>query len=162
MTDNNPFALAARAASGGASAGPRAAVVAREYTPEQQREKLRGYVKVPPELYPYIDPGIHVRYYTKNKQKSNGFKIGGYVVNLTPGPPDQPPVGVYLNNVLGGTGTGWPVKFANVERIYAKMGLAWHLARKNSVSLAAFRTFGEQANERFMQLDARLKALERR
>ena len=155
---NNPFAL-----GNAPPAGPRAPVVAREYTPDQQLEKLRGYVKVKPELYRFIDVGKHVRYYTKDKRRSNGFKIGGYVSNVIPGPPDAPPIGLYLtSSPHGGQGaTGWPVKFANVDKVYVKMDVAWHLARQGTITRAEFRAFGEGVNERLLALDARLQAVEK-
>ena len=165
--ENNPFAL------GRAGAGPRAPAAARDYTPAEQLDLLRGYLRVPPDLYAHIDADARVRYYTTDKTKNHGFRIGGYVVNVIPGPPDAPPAGLYLSSVPRGQGvgaTGWPVKFANVEKVFVKMPLAWHLARHDAERSAATKPQLQQVaaeilsgvNDRVQQLDARLRALERR
>lgn len=45
------------------------------YTPEQQRELLKTYIKIPPEYWDKLKMGDKIRYYNSDGE----FKLGGYV-----------------------------------------------------------------------------------
>lgn len=71
MTDQkNPFDL-----SSVITEAPEKKQLAKIWTPEEQTEKLNGYIEVSPEYWEQIKYGTHLRYYSK----SQGFRPGGFV-----------------------------------------------------------------------------------
>lgn len=68
--NKNPFDLEGR--DGGPDRAPRG----RDWTAEEQAEKLSGYLEISPEFWDQIRYGTHVRYISK----AEGFRPGGFVV----------------------------------------------------------------------------------
>lgn len=162
MEPDNPFALGNRAAPANEPPNARAPT-GRAYTPEEQKEQLKGFVLLKPKLYRYIDARTQVRYYTTDKARNDGFRLGGFVKNLFPAKDDGTAgPGMYLTPAGDLGGRGWPVYFENVDKIYVKTNLSWHLARQSAVSHTDLAQITAAVNERFAQLSQQVMALDAR
>ncbi len=115
----DPFDLRARAGGAG-QARPHAA---REWTAEEQAEKLKDYLEVAPEHWEHIRYGAHVRYVTNEGL----FRPGGFVkrnpLDMQPrGGPDEKRFMSLQNNYndkAAGYAT-WLVAYEDIEKIYVK------------------------------------------
>lgn len=56
--------------------GPDRVHKSKVWTLEEQEEKLKGYLEIPPEFWDLIKHNSHVRYFTKE----DGFRPGGFVL----------------------------------------------------------------------------------
>jgi len=76
MANNkSPYELAGR--KKGLESAPDRPARAGTLTEAEQKEKLTGYVPVPPDLWPFVKYSTHVRYVVK----SGEFRQGGFVLN---------------------------------------------------------------------------------
>jgi hypothetical protein len=115
--EKNPFDLKGR------DGGPERTHAARNWTPEEQAEKLTGYLEIPPEFWDQIRYGTHVRYMTK----ANEFRSGGFVLK---NPYDTKPQGaaaekrfIKLQNGFNDKAKSyaqWIAAYEDVARIWIK------------------------------------------
>lgn len=165
--DDNPFDLT------GHKGGPERRA-ARVWTVKEQQEKLAGYIETPPDLWPHIRAGTHVRYYLKD----GTFKAGGFV---KANPFDTTAAGGHevkryfsMQSSIAGPRTPgyftWLLGYEDVDRIYIKPDanvLLTHLTLKNAVTslnenIRRIADFVKQLDSRHAALEARLATLESR
>lgn len=136
----NPYAIGAAkgtakgaAKSAGAAArrmvpaSAAAAAPEREFTEEEKIEKLRGYVLINREDWPFIKTNTHVRY-IETEEKGGKFKVGGFVQSApyVADPKDIVASQVlrlksgFYNSATGARPFMWSVKYDDIEAIYAK------------------------------------------
>jgi hypothetical protein len=177
MAEKNPFALPAKAAPARgaapqrAAAAPRAAPAGpppppRVWSEEEIKQKLAGYILIPPHLWEQIRYGTHVRYFDKTR----GFRSGGFVVrnpieSAKPGaaPKRYMKMQNGYNDKARGKHAEWLCCYDDIERIYVK---------PDATTLAILQTLeqavaGLNANNRKLaeyakKLEARVAALEQR
>ena len=116
MAAQNPFDLNGKV-------GPAAPHAARVWTPDEQAEKLVGYIEVVPEFWEQIRYGTHVRYVTK----AGEFRTGGFVLK---NPFDTRPSGaaadkrfMRLQNGFSDKVKGyaqWLLAYEDTARVYMK------------------------------------------
>jgi hypothetical protein len=156
----NPFELAGRAE------GPDKAARAHAWTPEEQAEKLSGYLEVPPEYWDQVRYGTHVRYFSKTE----GFRPGGFVVK---NPFDTKPRGgdvekrfIKLQNGFNDKARGyqqWVVAYEDTEKIYIKPDAAVLVMMQSLEGVVkGLNDNIRKVAEHSKRLEARLVALERK
>jgi hypothetical protein len=114
---NNPFELEGR------KGGPARPHASREWTPEEQAERLEGYLEVPPAFWEHIRYGTHLRYYTKD----GTYRPGGFV-RMNPFDATTKSTGatkrcMKLQNSFNSKMKGysqWPVVYEDTSRIFIK------------------------------------------
>lgn len=133
----------------------------RVWTPEEQKTKLVGYMLVPPEMWPNLRKGTHVRYYTKEGE----FKTGGFVVQ---GSFDSQGGERFLKLASNYDSRApgcitWVVNYAGLEQVHGKLDFGAVLLQ------ASHEAVVEKTNRNFQRLaeytkglEARIEALERR
>jgi hypothetical protein len=117
MAAENPFDLEDR------EGGPERPRIARDWTVEEQAEKLTGYLEVPPEYWDQIRYGTHMRYVTKDGK----FRTGGFVLK---NPFDTKPNGqtvvkrfLKLQNGFNSKARGyaqWVAAYEDLAKVYMK------------------------------------------
>ncbi len=141
-----------------------AAVPAREWSPEEQAEKLGGYLEVPPEHWEGIRYGTHVRYFTK----ADGFRVGGFIqknpFEYRPKGAAEDAKGMRLQNGFNPKGKGyasWFVNYQNITRLYLKPD-ASVLVLVSSLEMAVkgLNDNIRKLAEHQKKMEARLSALE--
>jgi hypothetical protein len=156
----NPFDLEGRAE------GPDKAARARAWTPEEQAEKLSGYLEVPPEYWDQVRYGTHVRYFSKTE----GFRPGGFVIK---NPFDTKPRGgdvekrfIKLQNGFNDKARGyqqWVVAYEDTEKIYIKPDAAVLVMMQSLEGVVkGLNDNIRKVAEHSKRLEARLVALERK
>lgn len=115
----NPFDLAARAAAD----APNRHQPARVWTPEEQAEKLDGYIEIDPEFWDTIRYGTHMRYYLKTGE----YRSGGFVLknpfDTTPANENREVRYIKLQNNFDAKAPGymqWTVAYDKIGRIFIK------------------------------------------
>ena len=160
MADNQ-FSLKGR----GLAAGP-VKHEARQWTPEEQAEKLAGYMEVPRKHWPFIEYGANIRYYTREEDGSEKFRYGGFVsVNQA-----QASVGSGLDNRVirlssgfGKDSSQWSLNFENTTRIFIRPNACSLILADNIRGLSTSIDTNLQKIASFIKkLDERIAALEQR
>ena len=157
--EKNPFDLEGR------DEGPERASRARTWTPEEQAEKLSGYLEVPPEYWDQIRYGTHIRYFTK----AEGFRPGGFVMR---NPFDMKPKGGHadkrfmkLQNGFNDKARGyqqWIVAYEDVAKFYIKPDAAVLVMLQNLETVVrALNENNGKLVEHVKKVEARVAALER-
>jgi hypothetical protein len=157
----NPFDLEDR---GGA--GPAAPKLARVWTPEEQAEKLHGYLEIPPEYWSEVRYGTHVRYFSK----AEGFRPGGFVAK---NPFDTKPKGggvekrfMKLQNGFSEKAHGyaqWIVAYEDLSRVFIKPDAAvFVMLQSLEVAVKGLNENVRKVAEHSKRLEARLAQLEAR
>lgn len=163
----NPFDLERRQGGGKARATPPAmvpAVPAREWTAEEQAEKLSGYLEVPREHWEGIRYGTHVRYYTE----ADGFRAGGFVMKnpfeYRPKGATEDARGMRLQNGFDPKGRGyasWFVNYQTVTHLYIKPDASvLVLISSLEIAVKGLNDNIRKLAEHLKKMEARLAALE--
>jgi hypothetical protein len=157
MAEKNPFDLEGRG-------GPERKHPARVWTPEEQAEKLTGYIEITPKYWELIRYGTHVRYITA----AGDFRPGGFVLK---NPFDTKPRGGHvekrflkLQNGFNEKVQGyqqWVVAYEDLAKVYVKPDAAAMMQRDDLMAV----TNNLNENIRLLsayakRLDARIAALE--
>jgi len=159
MAEKNPFDLEGRD-------GPDRPHVAKVWTPEEQAEKLSGYLEVPPEHWEHIRYGTHVRYVTRD----GAFRPGGFVLKnpfdtKTRGGNDEKRF-MKLQNGFNDKTRGyasWLLAYEDAGKIYMKPDAAVLVMIQNLET--AVRGLNENIRklaEHSKKMEQRLTALEQR
>ena len=88
------------------------------YTPDEIKDRLRGYIKVPKGQYNNIRYNSHVRYY-----RADGSFSGGGFVNLShrPGKDDDKEYMQLKSNMFNGKkGLTWMLDYDNIQELYVQ------------------------------------------
>lgn len=98
--------------------GPALQRLARTWTPQDQEERLAGYIEVPREFWEQLRYGSHIRYYTAEGE----YRPGGFVVKC-PTELGGGKKGLRIQNGFDKKAQGyfaWAVGFPEVSRIFVK------------------------------------------
>lgn len=138
--------------------------VARVWTEEEQKEKLKGYLEVPPENWCQVRNNTHVRYYTIEE----GYKSGGFVLKnpfdcmTTEGEKRF----IKLQNMFNPREKGyvcWLVSYDKLDKLYMKPDAATIVAlHSTEVAVKQLNDNIRKIVEFTKRLDARVTALEKR
>lgn len=150
---DNPFELDKK------KSGPARANMAREWTPEEQAEKLKNYRELDADFWPMIKQNCHVRYY----DKTVGFKPGAFIAR---NPVDIVPTGetavrrsFEFQSCFNPKQPGymrWTVAYENVERLFVKPEPQVLQLEKDQQKIVT------ALNNNIMKLAAHAKKLEQR
>jgi hypothetical protein len=117
--EKNPYELQGRK-----PAGPPKKVKGREWSPEEQKEKLKDYIEMPRSDWEKVKYGTHVRYYTKEGE----FRTGGFVLNnpysYKPRNSPKEVVAIRLQNNYNQKAPGyaaWVAPYESISRLFVKM-----------------------------------------
>jgi len=161
----NPFELGRRGGDKARAAPAMTTVVpAREWTAEEQAEKLSGYLEVPREHWEGIRYGTHVRYFTE----ADGFRIGGFVLKnpfeYRPKGAAEDARGMRLQNGFDPKGKGyasWFVNYQNVTHLYLKPDASvLVLISSLEIAVKGLNDNIRKLAEHLKKTEARLAALE--
>lgn len=163
MVERNPFDLSRRRRN---IEAPERNYPSRDWTPEEQVAKLKGYLEVAPEYWEQIRRDSHVRYITK----AGEFRVGGFVMR---NPVDSKFDGaeevkrsMQMQNmpfVKAKNYAMWHVSYAELARVFVKMDAIDRtlIASQQEVVQALNENIRKLA-EYAKRLEARLAALEDR
>ena len=97
---------------------PSVSYTRRVYTPDEIKERLVGYIKVPRSQYSNLRYNSHVRYY-----RSDGSFCGGGFVNLShrPGKDEDKEYMQLKSNMFNGKkGMSWMLDYDNIKELYVQ------------------------------------------
>jgi hypothetical protein len=160
MANNNPFDLEGR------DGGPDRAHQARVWTPEEQAEKLHGYLEITPDLWDQIRHGTHIRYYLKTGEYRSGGFVQKNPFDTKPKNSDVEKRFMKLQNGFNDKARGyasWLMAYEDTARVFVKPGAETLMMARNLETAI----FGLNENIRKLadyskKLEARLQAIERK
>lgn len=148
-----------------APAVPEAKHEAKDWSPEDQAEKLLHYVEVKdPALWPLIRAGTHVRYYTQEGK----FRPGGFIqyssMNLMDDTDGKERQAFRMRNGFNERAPGyvaWTVMYDNVSRLYAKPDISTIVIYESvKIAMQGVNTNIGKLASALKQLEGRVIALE--
>lgn len=160
MASRNPFNLDNK------NGGPEQPYVAKTWTPDEQTEKLSGYLEIPPEFWAQIKYGTHMRYFTKD----GTFRPGGFVLK---NPFDTQPKGatedkrfVKLQNGFYAKAqryASWIVAYEDIKKIFIKPDAGVLTMMQNLVTaISGLNNNIRKIAEHSKKLEQRVGILERK
>lgn len=175
MSDSdNPFSIDAK--RGGNS--PKRTRYSGVWTQSEQNDKLIGYLEIPPDLWPSIKCGSHIRYITKD----NEFRPGGFVLKnpfsykgsvdiLKPSveitginPEVGERVGFRLQNYFNKQSpdyTTWTVAYDDIMKLYLKVDASIRtVVQSLENTIESVNINMRKITEYVKRMDERLKKLE--
>lgn len=129
-----------------------------EYSESEQQALLEGFFEVPRELWPLIEPGVFVRYYTTKNEGAESkvvFRSGGVVEK---NPLDYALAGgeAVRGMTLAANSKSWIVNYSKAVRIFARHSVEIFMLKRTLRDAIA------KLNQNIRKVEARVEAVEAR
>jgi hypothetical protein len=146
------------------------------WTSDEQNKKIQGYLEVPPEFWPSIKYGTHIRYITT----SGDFKPGGFILKnpIKVGENDglmKPTVNNENINIEGKIGCrlqnsfakktkeylAWNIAYEDIKQIYIKMDASTRtIVQSLEITIDSINNNMKKITEYINKMDERIKKIE--
>ncbi len=158
MAANNPLSLAAKK-----TAGPPARAVRKVWTDAEIEDRLRGYAKVPPELWRNIRNGTHVRYRLTNGE----FRGGGFIrtnpIDRRATADEEPNEAFLLQSGFTPMAKGylkWAVSYSEISELWMKSDAGlMQIQKQMDDCLARLKQCQDQINREMERVHENMKKL---